>query len=65
MLYIYRLGQTLRLQEVEAARIFKQSAHEVARLSALLTGRLNPQEIPLVLISVRGRVDPTAIVRPE
>jgi len=61
------LDRLLWLQEVEAPRVFRQSAHEVGKVvrPTHLPPAPHPQEVLLVPISVTGLVDPRAIVRPE
>jgi len=64
----YKVKQTLdrprNFQEVWVLWFQDRPHVKVVRLPALRTGRLYPLEIFLVLISVRGWVDPRAIVRP-
>jgi len=62
---LYIPGQDPSIPGFEAPRISRNSAQEMVRLSAQSTDRIYPQETYLVLISVRGLVDPMVIVPPE
>ena len=52
-------------QEIEVATFLDSRHMKVIRLLALRTSRLYPQEIFLVLLCVRSRVDNRDIVQPE
>ena len=61
----YRPGQDLRVSGVWGSQISRQLPHEGDRVISPTYGLPLPQKIFLVLISVRGWVDPRAIVRLE
>jgi len=62
---ITALNRPLRLQKVKVTRISKQSAYESGKVVSPTHRPTLPQEIFLIFMSVRGWVNPRAIVRQE
>jgi hypothetical protein len=65
MQFHYRSCQALRVPGSLGSQILRQSAHEGGKTVSSTHRPPFPQEIFLVFISVRGCVDPRAIVRSE
>jgi hypothetical protein len=61
----YRPGQVLRIPGGWGSQISRQWAHEGGKLVSPKHRPPLPQKTFMVLISVRGWVDPRAMVRPE
>ena len=66
---LHRRGEALRIPGGWFSQISRRPAMKAISLSALRTGRLHPppplQEIFLILLSIRGWVDPKNIMRTE
>jgi hypothetical protein len=60
-----RPERTLGFQTFEAPRIFRSSAYEDGKVVSLMQRPPLPLQISLAIISVSGRVEPRAKVRPE